>query len=161
MAPNGFTLMELLIVMAIITILILLLSANFPTYLKHAHQLAAKKSLQDIQAAQITYNEDYGTVGYACNLPALGGDPSAGPATSTAAHLIPPSLASGHRDGYIFAITNCTKSSDNGGDRATSYEVTAVPEAPGKSGDLGYCIDAYGTLKQDPTGGANCTQPVQ
>jgi type IV pilus assembly protein PilA len=160
-APSGFTLMELLIVMAIITILILLFAASFPSYLKHARQLSAKKSLQDIYTAQITYESDYPANGYACKLSDLGGDPSAGPATPTGAHLIPPSLASGVRNGYIFAITNCTKVSGSGTDRVSSYEITAVPESPGKSGDLGYCIDAYGTLKQDPMGGINCTQPVE
>jgi type IV pilus assembly protein PilA len=31
----------------------------------------------------------------------------------------------------------------------------------GKTGDRGYCLDAYGTTKIDPAGGTNCTQLLQ
>jgi type IV pilus assembly protein PilA len=160
-APNGFTLMELLIVMAIITILVLLFAKSFPAYMKHAHELAAKKNILDIETAEISYESDYPSLGYACKLSNLGGDPSAGPATPAAAHLISPSLASGTSNGYIYSIVNCTKASGSDTGRISGYEITALPETPGKSGDIGFCIDGYGTLKQDPTGGANCTQPLQ
>ena len=159
--PNGFTLMELLIVMAIITILVLLFAKSFPAYMKHAHELAAKKNILDIETAEITYESDYPAVGYACKLSNLGGDPGAGPATPTAAHLISPSLAAGASNGYVFSIVNCTKAPGSSTERISGYEITALPETPGKSGDIGFCIDGYGTLKQDPTGGANCTQPLQ
>jgi type IV pilus assembly protein PilA len=158
---NGFTLMELLIVMAIITILMLMAIPTTQVLFKHAHELSAKKSLQTIEQAQTMYNSDYPTNGYACQLTALGGDPAAGPPSPTSAHLIPQDLAAGTKTGYNFAIVNCTKSTQNGGDQITSYELTAVPQTPGKSGDLGFCLDAYGNLKQDPTGGTNCTQSVQ
>jgi len=158
---NGFTLMELLIVMAIITILMLMAIPTTQVVFKHAHELSAKQSVRTIESAETLYEQDYPTHGYSCQLAELGGDPSAGPPSPTSAHLIPQDLAGGVKSGYIFAITNCTKSTQNGGDQITSYEVTAIPQTPGKSGDLGFCLDPYGTFKQDPTGGTNCTQPVQ
>lgn len=158
---NGFTLMELLIVMAIITILMLLAIPTTQAIFKHAHELAAKKSLQTIEQAQLMYQGRYPANGFACRLSDLGGDPSAGSPSPTAAQLIPQDLAGGSKTGYLFTIVNCTKVTQNGSDEITSYEVTAVPETPGKSGDLGFCLDAYGVLKQDPTGGTNCTQPVR
>jgi len=41
------------------------------------------------------------------------------------------------------------------------YILTAVPTTVGKTGDLGFCTDEGGALKQDPQGGSNCTEPVQ
>ena len=157
--PDGFTLMELLIVMAIITILTLLAIPNVPKLFKYAHEISAKQSLQTIQQAEMMYEGDYPNKGFACNLAYLGGDPTAGAPTATAAQILKQDLASGVKSGYIFTIGQCTKAT--GSDRVTSYAVTAVPETVGKSGDQGYCLDQYGTLKSDPTGGTNCTQLVQ
>jgi len=157
--PNGFTLMELLIVMAIITILTVLAIPNVPKLFKYAHEFSAKKALQTIQQAQMMYEGYYPNNGFACNLAYLGGDPAAGPPTPTSAQMIKQDLASGYKTGYIFKIGPCTKAS--GSERITSYAVTAVPETPGKSGDLGFCLDQYGTMMSDPAGGTNCTQLIQ
>jgi len=158
---NGFTLMELLIVLAIVTMLTLIAIPTTRSLFKHSHELSAKKSLQTIQSAEIMYNDTFSAYGFACKLSDLGGDPSAGAPTPTSAQILKPDLSGGLKDGYLFAITNCTKTTVNGVDRANSYQVTAIPEAVGKSGDRGYCIDQYGDMKFDPTGGTNCTQPVQ
>ena len=155
---NGFTLMELLIVMAIITILMLLAIPTTQKLFKNSHELSAKKSLQTIQQAQMMYEGDYPSNGFACKLSDLGGDPAAGPPSATSAQMLPPDLASGVKSGYIFTIGNCTKVNVNSTDRITSYQVTAVPETVGKSGDRGFCLDSYGTIKFDPAGGTNCTQ---
>ena len=160
MKRNGFTLMELLIVMAIITVLMLI---GFPTYrsvMKHTRELSAKKSLQTIHEAQMMYAQSYPSKGYACNLQYLGGDPSK-PPSATAAEMLPEELAKGYKDGYIFTITNCVKNTLNGSDRADGYLLTAVPEVVGKTGDLGYCSDEGGILKQDPAGGVNCAELIQ
>lgn len=160
MPPNGFTLMELLIVMAIITILMLLAIPTSQKLFKNSHELSAKKSLQTIQQAQMMYEGDYPSIGFACKMSDLGGDPAAGAPSATSAQMLPQDLASGVKSGYIFTISNCTKVNLNGNDRVTSYTVTAVPETVGKSGDRGFCLDAYGNLKFDPAGGTNCTQSL-
>ncbi|HEY1209030.1 MAG TPA: prepilin-type N-terminal cleavage/methylation domain-containing protein [Terracidiphilus sp.] len=157
--PNGFTLMELLIVMAIITVLMLLAIPNGMKLYKHVQELSAKKSLQTIQQAQSMYAGDYPNIGFACNILYLGGDPAAGPPSATSAQMIPQELANGVKSGYKFTIGQCTKAT--GSERVTSYTVTAVPETVGRSGDFGFCLDQYGTIKSDPAGGTNCTQLVQ
>ena len=43
----------------------------------------------------------------------------------------------------------------------TSFEITAVPQAIGKTGDAGYCVDENNTIRKDPAGGVSCTQPIQ
>jgi type IV pilus assembly protein PilA len=158
--PNGFTLMELLIVMAIILILMLLAIPTIGALKKNANQLSAKKSIQAIQTAEMMYSSNYPSNGYACALTALGGDPSAGAPSPTAAQLLRADVTSGFKDGYIFAITNCSKVNVGGTDRITSYTITAVPQTIGKTGDSGFCGDDA-SIKSDPAGGTNCTQLVQ
>ena len=158
--PNGFTLMELLIVMAIITVLMLLAIPTVGALKKNGNRLSAIKSIQAIQTAQTMYSQIYGTSGYACSLAALGGDPSAGAPSPTSAQLLKADITSGFKDGYIFAIACTSKVSVNGTDRATAYTVSAVPQTIGKTGDSGFCADDNG-IKSDPAGGTNCTQLVQ
>lgn len=158
---NGFTLMELLIVIAIILILMLMAIPTFGTLKKRANDLSAINSLQKINQAEIQYESTYPANGYTCTLSALGGDPSAGPPSPTSAQIIQGDLTSGYKSGYIFTIGNCTKATVNGTDRVTGYTVTAVPQTVGKTGDRGFCLDQNGTIKYDPTGGTNCTQNVQ
>lgn len=161
MLPNGFTLMELLIVMAIIAILMLIAIPTVGSLKKNANELSAKKSIQTIQQAEMEYESTYPANGYACTLAALGGDPSAGAPSPTGAQMIQGDLTSGYKSGYVFTIGNCQKVTVNGTDRVTSYTVTGVPQTVGKTGNNGFCSDQGGTIKSDPTGGTNCTQLVQ
>ena len=158
---NGFTLMELLIVMAIIAILMLIGIPTTRSLMKQSHELSAKKSIQTIQQAEMMYSSNYPSKGFSCNLTYLGGDSAQGAPTATSAQIIPNDLATGHKNGYNFAITNCQKSSADGSERVTNYTVTAIPEQVNKTGDRGYCADAGDSIKQDPTGGTNCTELVQ
>jgi type IV pilus assembly protein PilA len=158
--PNGFTLMELLIVMAIILILMLLAIPTIGSLRKNGNRLSALASIRAIQNAENMYQQNYPTNGYACSLAALGGEPSAGAPSATASQFLKADITSGFKDGYIFAITNCTKVNVGGTDRITSYTVTAVPQTVGKTGDSGFCGDDS-SIKSDPTGGTNCTQLVQ
>jgi len=158
---NGFTLMELLIVISIILILMLMAIPTIGNMKKYANETSAKNSMQKIAEAESQYSSTFPANGYACSLSALGGDPNSGPSTPTSAQMLDISLASGSKAGYTFTIGNCTKVTVNGTDRYTGYQLTAVPEAVGKSGDRGYCSDQFGIIKLDPAGGTNCTQPLQ
>jgi type IV pilus assembly protein PilA len=159
--PNGFTLMELLIVMAIIAILMLIAIPTVGSLKKNANRLSAIQSIRAIQQAEMQYESTYPANGYACTLASLGGDPSAGAPSPTAAQILQPDITSGFKSGYVFSISNCQKVTVNGVDRVTSYVVTGVPQTVGKSGDSGFCSDQFGTIKSDPTGATNCTQLVQ
>jgi type IV pilus assembly protein PilA len=159
--PNGFTLMELLIVISIILILMLMAIPTIGNMKKYANETSAKNSMQKIALAESQYSSTFPANGYACTLAALGGDPNAGPPTPTSAQMLDPALATGSKAGYLFTIGNCTKVTQGGTDHYTGYQLTAVPEAPGKSGDRGFCSDQNGAIKLDPAGGTNCTQPLQ
>lgn len=159
---NGFTLMELLIVIAIILILMLMAIPTIGVMKKHANDTSAINSLRAVTQAEIQYESTYPAQGYACSLASLGGDPNSGPPTPQASQLIQSDLASGYKSGYIFAISNCTKVTVNNQDRVTGYTLTAVPQAVGKTGDRGFCTDQFGgSPKYDSTGGTNCTQLLQ
>ena len=158
--PTGFTLMELLIVIAIILILMLMAIPTIGGLKKQANETSAMNSVQVIMKAEMQYESTFPSTGYACTLAALGGDPKSGAPTPAAAQLLQPDLASGIKSGYIFSIGNCTKASTNGADRITGYQISAVPETVGKTGNRGFCSDEFGTIKSDPAGGTNCTQNV-
>jgi len=128
----------------------------------HANEVSAINSVQAIIKAEIQYETSYPANGYACDLKSLGGEPGSGVPGPTSAQLIQADLASGYKSGYLFNITNCSKVNVAGTDRITGFEVTAVPEAVGKTGNRGFCSDQNGgSPKYDPTGGTNCTQLLQ
>jgi type IV pilus assembly protein PilA len=158
--PNGFTLMELLIVIAIILILMLMAIPTIGSLKKQANETSAMNSVQVIAKAQMQYSNTFPINGYACSLAALGGDPASGAPTPTSAQILQADLASGIKSGYMFTIGNCTKVNLSGTDRITGYQVTAVPLTVGKTGNRGFCSDDSGVMKQDPAGGTNCTQNV-
>ena len=158
--PNGFTLMELLIVMAIIAILMLIAIPTVGSLKKQANETSAIQSIRAIIQAQLQYDQTFPSNGYASALSALGGDPKSGPPSPTASQMLQPDLASGIKSGYIFTISNITKVNLNGTDHVTGYQITAVPQTVGQTGNRGFCSDQFGTIKSDPAGGTNCTQAL-
>lgn len=157
---SGFTLMELLIVMSIMLIIMAFAVPQMLKLKKNANQGSALQSIRAITSAELSYNGSYQS--FACPLSTLGGDPKAGSPSSQAAQLLDPTLAAtGHKAGYVFTVTCGSKTTINNEDKYNSFELTAVPETVGKTGDYGYCSDENNTIRYDPTGGTNCTQPVQ
>jgi type IV pilus assembly protein PilA len=159
--PNGFTLMELLIVIAIILILMLMAIPTIGSLTKKGNETSAINSVQTVTKAEIQYQSTYPANGYACTLAALGGDPNSGAPTPAAAQVLTGDLTSGYKSGYIFTITCGNKVTINGTDRANGYTITAIPQTVGKTGDRGFCSDEAGIIKYDPAGGTNCTQSLQ
>jgi type IV pilus assembly protein PilA len=73
---RGFTLMELLIVMSIMIILMLIAIPNFISMKAQADETSAIQSLRAIYQAQIQYQTNFPSNGFACSLTALGGNPT-------------------------------------------------------------------------------------
>lgn len=157
----GFTLMELLIVISIMLILMLIAIPNFSSMKSQANETSAIQSLRAIYQAQIQYQTNFPAQGFAPQLSMLGGSAASGPPTPQSAQMLDGNLATGQKSGYTFAIVNPTKITVNNQDQYTGYEATAVPQAVGKTGHRGFCIDQQGEIKADPTGGTNCTVPLQ
>jgi len=159
-ASDGFTLMELLIVIAIILILMLMAIPTVGHLKKMANETSAINSMQVITKAELSYSNTYPVNGYACTLTALGGDPASGAPTAASAQILQPDLVSGYKSGYIFAVACKEKVTVNGVDRYNGYTVTAVPQTVGKTGDRGFCESDSGVITFDPAGGSNCTQSL-
>ena len=84
-------------------------------------------NLQMVSRAQNTYAEKYPHAGYACSLGSLGGggkEPAKRVQGPLQAMLIEDTLASGRKDGYTYAISNCS------GRPADRFTVTAAPQQP-------------------------------
>ncbi len=144
---EGFSLIELLIVVAIILIIAAIAIPNLLRSRMSANEASAVGSLRTLNTAEITYNTTYPTVGFACTLGQMGGT---GTPSSTAAGLIDANLASGTKSGYSFALSGCS------GTPAVTYSSTAQPTVPGTTGQRYFCSDSSGVIKYDATSTANC-----
>jgi type IV pilus assembly protein PilA len=158
---SGFTLIELLIVMSVILILITLAVPAMQSVNKKAHQTSAIASLRMLNQMEGEYNSNYPSHGFACTLSALGGKQGSGTPSPEAAQLIPEDLATGNKAGYTFVVSNCNKTTINNQDQYNTYQITAVPNSVGHSGDNGYCTDESGQIRFDPKGGTNCSELLQ
>ena len=156
----GFTLIELLIVMSVMLILMTLAVPQLLKLRKQANETSAIQSVRTIAQSELQYNSAYPANGFACSLANLGGTPGSAP-SAQAAQLLDAALTTGQKAGYTFSITNCNKVNINNQDMVTSFTITAVPQAVGKTGDRGFCSDENNTIRYDPTGATNCTQPIQ
>src|SRR6266853_6623233 len=134
---KGFSLIELLIVVAIILVIAAIAIPSFLHSRMAANESAAVAAIRTLNTAQISFNSAYPTVGFASTLAVLG-DSGAGcaPPTPTNACLIDANLAGGQRSGYYFTLTN-TNGTPN-----SAYNVIATPILVNYSGVRNFC--SYG-----------------
>lgn len=95
---KGFSLIELLVVVAIILIVAAIAIPNLLQARVIANEASAVASLRTVNTAMITYIDNYPTVGFAPTLAALGGT-SCTPPDQTSACLIDTLLAAGTKNG--------------------------------------------------------------
>lgn len=142
---NGFSLIELLIVVAII----LIISAiAVPTYLRsrmQANEASAVASLRLINTAAIDYAATYSQAGYPATLASLGG---AAPctSTSTSACMLDDTVAQGMKAGYTFVLIT------DGNTPSVAYTVNATPAVLGKSGQRMFCSDQTALMRYEISG---------
>jgi len=133
---RGFSLIELLIVIAIILIIIMIAAPRLSRARMYAQETAALAAIKTIQTVQVQYYSQYGK--YATSLQELG-PPSSGAASPAAADLIQNDLASGEKQGYKFTVTGTP-----GG-----YIVNANPVAFNSSGSRTFWSDQSMTIRQN------------
>ena len=133
---RGFSLIELLIVIAIILIIITIALPRFSSAQRYAKETAALGAIRTIHTVQVQYYSQYGK--YATSLTELG-PPTSGASSPAAAELIDSTLASGEKGGYKFTL------SANGG----GYVINAMPVAFGVSGSRTFYSDQSMVLRQN------------
>jgi prepilin-type N-terminal cleavage/methylation domain-containing protein len=135
---RGFSLIELLVVMAIILILGTIVFGEANKQLMMAHETAAFEHIKTIHTAEAQYFGQFGK--YAESLAALG-PPAAGRMGPAAAGLIPESLSGGKKSGFLFEV----RATEDG------YAATATPEKFGSSGRRSFYSDQTLVIRESWT----------
>ena len=133
---RGFSLMELLIVVAIIMILAAIAVPSYNKVQMGGHETAAARVMETLRVAQQQY---FGTFGrFATTLVELG-PPAGGTDGPAGAGLIPGDLAKGTVSGYVFTMQGTE----------TGYMIQAQPSTFGGTGRRTFYTDQTGVTRQN------------
>ena len=150
---KGFSLIEMLLVVAIILIIAAIAIPNLLRARIAANEASAVSSLRALNTAQITYQSTYPTVGYATSLSSLSGTSCLPPGASGAC-VIDTQLASGTKSGYSFALTGTS------GTPNATYQFIASPIAPNGTGSRYFCSFADALVRTSGAAISTCNYSV-
>ena len=133
---RGFSLMELLIVVAILLIIGAIAVPKLNVAMMNAREMAAVRQIHTIHTVEAQYMSQFGK--YAAAMTELG-PPASGSPGPTGADLISDDLAKGEKNGYRFAVAGSQ----------TGYTVLAVPMTYGTTGRRTFFSDQNGVIRQN------------
>ncbi len=147
-STKGFSLIELLIVVAIILIIAAIAIPSLLQARLSANEASAVGSISAIKSAEVAYFTAYPTVGYSPDIGSLGGAPPCTPA-STNACLLDSFLAtstpgSAGKSDYFFLATGIVT---GGATFNTAFVGAAAPKAVHSTGNHDYCSTNDGILR--------------
>jgi len=156
---KGFSLIELLIVVAIILVIAAMAIPNLIRSKISANEASAISSMRTINTAQTTYDITYPQYGYASSLSQLAFPATGQAVDQNAAGLLDWVIGCPtqpcNKSGYLFSIVNPS------GSPVVSYGINSSPTVPGTTGVRGFCSNQLSNMLYDPTGGTNCTLTLQ
>jgi type IV pilus assembly protein PilA len=133
---RGFSLIELLIVIAIILVIAAIAVPKLNNARMQAQEMAAVRQITTVHTAQTMYMSQFGK--YAENMQQLG-PPASGTPGPASADLIPGDLALGEKTGYIFTLSPTKE----------GYALTAVPKAFGNTGRRTFFSDQTMVIREN------------
>jgi prepilin-type N-terminal cleavage/methylation domain-containing protein len=147
-STKGFSLIELLIVVAIILIIAAIAIPNLLQARMSAHESSAAGCLSAMRSAEAAYYTAYPTIGYSADIASLGGPPPCTPSSSTAC-LIDSGLSSAvpgsaGKGGYFFLATGIQT---GGAVTNTAYVIGAAPMVVHSTANRDFCSTNDGILR--------------
>jgi prepilin-type N-terminal cleavage/methylation domain-containing protein len=142
----GFSLIELLIVVAIILIIAAIAIPNLLRARIAANESSAASSVRSIATAELAYNAAYPTLGYAAALTNLGGPAAGCSPSSVTACIIDSVLANGTKSGYTFLAAGFAVA---GGTNDT-FVASSAPVSFNLTGVRNFCIITDAVLRSNP-----------
>src|SRR6204780_4229001 len=145
---KGFSLIELLIVVAMFLIIAAIAIPNLLRARIAANEASAVGSVRSIVTAEVSYSSTWGQ-GFAASITNLGGALPCAASAATACILDPIITVTKIKSGYKLSATGAggagTAASPN-----TSFEAAAVPATIGTTGQRTFCSDEAGGVRFDP-----------
>jgi type IV pilus assembly protein PilA len=145
---KGFSLIELLIVVAIILIIAAIAIPNLLQARVSANEASAVGSISAIKSSEVTYTTAYPTIGYADDIGSLGGASPCTPSSTTAclldSFLSASTPGSGGKSGYVFLATGIMSA---GAINNTAFVGAASPVLMNSTGNHDYCSTNDGVLR--------------
>lgn len=152
----GFSLIELMIVVAVIVIIAALAIPNMLHARLAANESAAVAALRTIASEEVNYDSSWSS-GYSTTLAQLGPPLPGNNPSSANADMIDSILASGIRGGYQFIYVPLISP---GLGTPTGYTVNANPISPGITGEWYFYLDQSNVIRQSYGSPANATSAV-
>jgi len=152
---RGFSLIELLIVVAIILIIAAIAIPNLLRARIAANEASAANSIRKIATAEVAYATAFPTVGYSPDLVSLGGPASNCTPSQTTACILDYVLSGGIKQGYQFVAVGSTGS---GGSLNTAFVAGSAPQSFNQTGVRNFCAITDGVLRS--TNGSSSTPPA-
>jgi type IV pilus assembly protein PilA len=147
-STKGFSLIELLIVVAIILIIAAIAIPNLLQARIAANEASAVGSIAAIKTSEVAYTTAYPTVGYAPDIGTLGGASPCTPSSSTAclldSFLSSSTPGSGGKSGFVFLATGLIPA---GSVNFTAFVAGASPVLVNSTGNHDYCSTNDGVLR--------------
>lgn len=152
---QGFSLIELLIAVAIIMIIMAIAIPNLEKLKQNTGATAAASNLRTLSTTLNVYASSYSSVGYPPTLLSMGPPENGSPDSSSAAHLIDETMAKATttpKQGYLYTYTPAS------GTPCSAYVITAAPQAG--AGTRYFFMDQSGAIRYSDGAPATASSPI-